>query len=151
MPKGGARARSGPAPDPNALRRDRAGDAAGWVTLPSEGRTGPIPAFPLVDPSERELELWEALWRLPQATQWDHQVYEVAGYVRCLAEAELPGGKAATWTLVRQYGDSLGLTVSGMARNRWRIADGESAPVADIAPRRQSARERFRVVGDGGS
>lgn len=38
VPRGGARVNSGPAPDPNALRRDRPSDAAGWTTLPAEGR-----------------------------------------------------------------------------------------------------------------
>lgn len=38
MPRGGARVNSGPPPDPNALRRDRPSDAAGWTTLPAEGR-----------------------------------------------------------------------------------------------------------------
>lgn len=38
MPRGGARVNSGPPPDPNALRRDRPSDAAGWTILPAEGR-----------------------------------------------------------------------------------------------------------------
>lgn len=47
MPRGGARVNSGPPPDPNALRRDRKKDQDGWTSLPSEGYTGSIPAWPL--------------------------------------------------------------------------------------------------------
>jgi hypothetical protein len=45
MPKGGARTKSGPQPDPNALRRER--DQGEWIELPPEGRSGPVPAWPL--------------------------------------------------------------------------------------------------------
>jgi hypothetical protein len=50
MVSGGARVNSGPAPDPNALRRDRERglDKDGWLTLPAGGYTGPIPAWPLL-------------------------------------------------------------------------------------------------------
>jgi len=47
MPKGGARVHSGPPPDPNALRRERAKDKDGWTTLPAEGRKGALPKWPL--------------------------------------------------------------------------------------------------------
>jgi hypothetical protein len=46
MASGGARARSGPPPDPDALRRDRKSDPK-WITLPAEGRDGPTPEWPL--------------------------------------------------------------------------------------------------------
>ena len=52
MASGGARARSGPAPDPNALRRDRKDDA-GWSSLPVI-REGDVPEFPLPDVSGRD-------------------------------------------------------------------------------------------------
>lgn len=47
MPRGGARVNSGPPPDPNALRRDRKEDKAGWTILPAEGRQGDLPVWPL--------------------------------------------------------------------------------------------------------
>lgn len=47
MPRGGARVNSGPAPDPNALRRDRKQDRDGWTTLPAKGREGATPPWPL--------------------------------------------------------------------------------------------------------
>ena len=50
MPKGGARINSGPPPDPNALRRDRGTglDKDGWLTLPADGYSGPVPGWPLL-------------------------------------------------------------------------------------------------------
>jgi hypothetical protein len=48
MPKGGARVNSGPAPDQNALRRDRPSDKDGWTTLPAGGYSGRIPTWPLL-------------------------------------------------------------------------------------------------------
>jgi hypothetical protein len=152
MPKGGARTRSGPAPDPNALQRER--DAGEWTILPAQGRAGATPVWPLTEESWREAELWERLWRLPQALMWERygQEMEVALYVRRLAEAEEPESKVTVGTLVRQMADSLGLTTPGMRANRWRIDAGqEPAPSARPAAKRTSARSRLKVVpgGDG--
>lgn len=47
MGRGGARVNSGPPPDPNALRRDRREDKAGWTLLPAAGRQGDVPEWPL--------------------------------------------------------------------------------------------------------
>jgi hypothetical protein len=158
MPKGGARARSGPAPDPNALRRER--DEGEWTVLPAEGREGDPPAWPLLGQSEREVELWERLWRLPQAVVWQRlqQQIEVALHVRNLALAELIEAPVALRTLVRQQADSLGLTTPGMRANRWKVdravasPERHAAPPAGGAPRKrtQSARERWKVI-DGGA
>src|SRR5690348_14984546 len=103
MPKGGARTRSGPAPDPMALRRER--DAGEWKVLPAEGREGATPDWPLTEQSDREAELWERLWRMPQAIMWERygQEFEVALYVRRLGEAEEPGSSVTLSTLVRQF------------------------------------------------
>lgn len=154
MASGGARARSGPPPDPNALRRDRKSDAAGWVTLPAEGRVGDAPEWPLSEASDRELELWEREWRRPQAVQWEVTAaeVEVALYVRRLAEAEEPGAPTNLGTLVKQLMEGLGISQDGLARRRWKIAADEvaakrSGPVAKPAGRK-SARDRFKVVSD---
>ncbi|MBP2323367.1 hypothetical protein JOF56_003752 [Kibdelosporangium banguiense] len=153
MSSGGARGRSGPAPDLNALRRDREGD---WVILTE--RTGPIPTWPLSIPaSPAELLHWERAWTTPQATQWEKNgmEVEVALYVRSLAEAELPGAAANLRNLVKQLQENLGLSLVGLARFRWKIADSPSAttasftrqsPAARPARSRPSARERFKVV-----
>ncbi|MGW0626437.1 hypothetical protein [Streptomyces sp. NPDC002758] len=154
MAKGGARARSGPAPDPNALRRER--DAGEWTILPAEGRSGAAPEWPLTEQSLREAELWEQLWRKPQALMWERygQELEVALYVRRLTEAELMDSRVNLSTLVRQMADSLGLTTPGMRANRWRIAADEVAERREASGRQpvkqRTARDRFKVVlGDG--
>lgn len=158
MPSGGARSRSGPPPDPTALRRDRKTDKAGWLVLPAEGRTGPTPAWPLADGTKREAEVWEALWVLPQAVEWERasQWFEVGLHVRSLVAAESAKATAADRTLVRQQQEALGLSQPGLARNRWRLGDEPTAAAAPpptptpkkAAPRRQttSARDRLRVV-----
>ncbi|MFG3710139.1 hypothetical protein [Micromonospora sp. NPDC047730] len=155
MPKGGARARSGPAPDPDALRRDR--DAGEWTVLPAEGRDGDPPAFPLIDPSGREVELWRGEWLRPQALAWERLglEHEVALYVRNLALAEQPGAPVTLSTLVKQLRDSLGLSVAGLRANRWRIARDEVAEKREgtgrpAASRSSSARARLEVI-DGGA
>lgn len=150
MPKGG-HANSGPPPDPNALRRNRPGDAATWKTLPAEGRTGPAPEWPLTCQDGREAELWADLWSRPQAVMWEQlsQTYEVAMCVRMLARAEAPKSSVELQKVVRQYFDSLGLTTQGMLRNRWKIGPSdEPVPKASRPARRASARERFTVVRD---
>jgi hypothetical protein len=151
MPAGGARARSGPAPDPNALRRER--DAGEWTILPAEGRLGEPPEWPLTDPSDREEHLWATLWLKPQALMWERygQQLEVALYVRRLAEAEKRDAFVNLGTLVRQMADSLGLSTPGMRANRWRIAAEEPAAPAPSAdrPRQPSARSRMTVLPGG--
>lgn len=152
MPKGGARTRSGPAPDPAALRRDR--DVGEWTVLPAEGREGATPGWPLGEQAAREAELWEALWRKPQALMWERfgQELEVALYARRFAEAEAMESRVNLSTLVRQMADSLGLTTPGMRANRWRIDAGqEPAPSARPVAKRASARSRLKVVSGGDS
>lgn len=153
MPSGGARARSGPAPDPNALRRDRKSDGE-WLTLPSEGRAGDAPAWPLELESRRELELWAELWSRPVAVLWerDRQFEYVALYVRTFVEAEERGASAAYRTLVRQMAGELLLTIPAMHAARVRIAVDEVADKREPEVKRSTARDRMRVVdsGDGG-
>jgi hypothetical protein len=151
MTKGG-HARSGPPPDPNALRRER--DKGEWTMLPAAGRQGDPPVWPLLGHSEREAWLWADLWRKPQALMWERysQEIEVALYVRNLCQAELPGSPINLGTLVRQQSDSLGLTTPGLRANRWRIvavAPAEAVPAPSKAPpKRSSARDRLTVVRD---
>ncbi len=160
MAHGGARPRSGPAPDPTALRRDRSSDAEQWITLPAV-RSGPIPDWPLMTaPSETETAYWERLWRSPQSTQWEkHGAFlEVAMYVRNLSEAELPGAPTNLRTETRRMAEHLGLSMDSMLKNRWQIEGQEVLPtktatVTSIAPdaarptsRGKSSRDRFRQV-----
>jgi len=151
MPTGGARARSGPAPDPNALRRDK--DGGDWTTLPSAGRPGPAPTWPLAEQTEREAVLWEREWRRPQALIWEAngQELEVAMFVRSVADAENAEASVASRTLVRQQMDSLGVSIPGLLRNRWRIADDAPShkPTGTAGRSGLTARNRLKVVPDG--
>ena len=146
MPSGGARAHSGPAPDPNALRRDRKSDGE-WVTLPAGGRVGSAPDWPLELQSTRERDVWVREWSRPQALMWERnrQEHEVAMYVRCLVQAEELDAPVALRTLVRQMQEGLGLSIPGLQRNRWKIAEATgpqlSAPTSGNVV---SARDRFR-------
>lgn len=146
MTSGGARARSGPPPDPNAIRRDRATDAE-WTTLP-EKRTGQAPAWPLTESTKREDALWARLWVTPQATQWERLdlVDEVALYVRTFCEAAEQGAKADLRTLVLRLREGLGLSTAGLARNRWRIGEQQQEAPKTDGPRRTSARDRFAKI-----
>jgi hypothetical protein len=148
--KGGARARSGPAPDPNALRRDRPSDSQ-WTHLPAAGRQGEAPAWPLSRVTRREAELWAREWRRPQAVMWEvnGQHVEVALYVRSLVGAERPKASVALRTLVRQQQEALGISLPGLLRNRWVIA--EMADPARDVPRgaSTSVKDRMKLVQSG--
>ena len=148
MTASGKHGRGGPVPDPNALRRDRPSDQAGWVHLPAAGRTGESPAWPLSRSSPRERVLWDRQWQRPQAVVWEAngQAEEVAIYVRALAVAERPRAPVAARTLVRQLMDSLGLSVPGLRSNRWIISSAEAAPVERATAGPGSARERLKLV-----
>lgn len=149
MPKGSS-SRSGPPPDPNALRRER--DGKDWITLPQEGRKGKVPAWPLdIGATAAESKLWKLMWKKPQAVMWEQQGqhHEVALYVRKFIEASAPKAQATIVTAQRQMADSLGITDPGLRSNRWKIG----VPVAEEQKTNQatvSSRERFRVVDGAG-
>jgi len=149
--KGGS-SRSGPPPDPNAIRRGKAG-ATDWVHLPAEGRQGETPPWPLSRPNRREAEMWTREWRRPQACMWEAngQHEEVALYVRSLAEAEKPRAPVAARTLVRQQQEALGVSLPGLARNHWIIDLPASAQPQLVAEptSEPSARDRLKVVARG--
>ncbi len=149
MPKGGARTHSGPPPDPNALRRDRKSDGE-WTTLPTR-RTGRVPAWPLVDQTQREAAVWGVFWRKPQAILWERngQEFEVAMHVRQLCESEQLGAATNARTLLRQQADSLLLTLPAMRSARVRIVADEVGEKRQTRPQRTSSRSRLKVA-DGG-
>jgi hypothetical protein len=164
MPRGGARVNSGPPPDPNALRRDRASDKDGWVLLPAGGYDGAIPPWPLSqsiatdDPdladvvSVRERGHWSAAWRTPQAAAWARLgwTHDVALYARWLAMAELGDMKAAGEA--RQWSDRLGLNPAAMLRNRWKVTTDQIGDRrAERTAPASSARERLKAVNGGGA
>ena len=151
MTSGGARARGGRPPDPEAIRRDRKSDQAGWVTLP-ERRDAPPPAWPLTRCAKRESEMWTRLWATPQAVMWEQQgmADEVAVYVRTFCEASATDGTVAQRTLVLRQMEGLGLSAAGLARNRWRLSTAPTErreATQDHGDRRTSTvKERFKVI-----
>lgn len=146
MAKGGARARSGPAPDPDSLTQSD----GEWTLLPAAGRPGDPPVWPLPSLSEREQTLWERFWSSPQAVMWERQgqELEVALFVRTFGRAEERDATAALVTLVRQGQEALGLSVPGMLRNRWRIVDVDLS-AEDAVEDDDDPRNRLTVVSSG--
>jgi hypothetical protein len=152
---GGARSRSGPAPDPNALRRDRKSDAD-WTTLRNEGRTGRTPAFPFLPfRSAAEKALWTSLWKTPQAIQWERMQLglQVAQYCRAVLESVEKEAPASLKTAVIRMETELGLNPSGLRVNRWKIAADElvekrarDKTTAPAHPTGQNARDRLRAL-----
>lgn len=107
--KGGARVRSGPPADPNAVQPEQ------FIELPAthEGAAPPWPITP--KPTTLELATWEREWRRPEADQWEKRSLqvEVAIYVRTLIRAARPGATVALLSERRRQADSLGLTIGG--------------------------------------
>jgi hypothetical protein len=145
MPSGGARRSSGPAPDPNALRRDRKDDAE-WITLPREGFAGDIPAFPLSDALGAETDLWTVLWRKPQGFMWSKLglEYEVAAYVRAFLESVQAEASAGLKTAVLRMAAEIGLSLPGMHSLRWKFSADEVAERRESRP--SSVKDRLRAV-----
>lgn len=157
MARGGARANSGPLPTSTGRSHKAKQDVAtGWVTLPAEGRSrdAGLPAWPLIDPSPREMDLWERLWETPQAVQWEVSGldFEVASYVRLLARAELPKSSSLIWGQVKMIGESLGLSAAGMIRNKWVVASEDTEEITlDVSTMSgvASLTERIKAVSGG--
>lgn len=178
MPRGGARNRSGPPPDPNSGRSDRRGFTL--TALPSEGYTLPAPVFPLPETQvyrefyedgkkvreldddataarrERELELWTWVWSTPQACAWSMQRWRwhaVAMWVRTSALCESPEATAADKNSLHRFADQIGMTPAGLKENGWAIAADE------LAAKREeqgsgpvatpSSRDRIKAVAGG--
>ena len=153
MTSGGARNRSGPAPDPRALRRDRQDDA-GWVTLPADGYKGDVPDFPLSGALGAELELWEKLWRKPQAAMWAELGldYEVAAYVRAFLKATGPEASPNLMVAIYRGSAEIGLSLPGMHGLRWKIATSVGEIDRPPAARKaSSSRARLKAVPNVGS
>jgi hypothetical protein len=151
MTSGGARARSGPPADPNALRRDRKDDKD-WVTLPAEGFTGDVPAFPLSEALEAESELWASLWVKPQAFMWAQLGLEmqVATYVRNFLKATAHDAAVGWMAPVLRQEAELGLSTVGMGQLRWKIATDELAEKREDSPQRSSSmKNRLQAVNAG--
>ena len=164
MPSGGARARSGPAPDPNSGRSEKRGVV--FSALPREGFAGVIPEFPLpkmamgfwtkegeyIEDSqgeesfaEREAWLWEWAWRTPQAAAWAAEPwrqYSVAHWVRASVICESSDAKGVDRTTMLRLQDEIGLSDGSLARKGWKIADVEPEPLKAVASDVPVRRER---------
>ena len=144
---------TGPAPNPNARRRNvRPSNAV----LPSEGRTGKTPEWPLPPTrkhevneglADLELALWTELWSTPQAVAWERLrwVRDVAQYVRWKVQGEL--GDLEASKEARQLSDRLGLTPLAMLRLGWTISTDEVAEKRSTTP---VPKRRLRAVDPSG-
>jgi hypothetical protein len=126
----------GPAPSPNARRRNNAGD---WRTLPAACER-PTPKWPL--PGRKPagaVELWRHLWSLPVAEICHEQnaVRIVARYARLTLtlDAGLNGDDVGGATLLaglpaelRQIEDRLLLSPSARLRARLLVAEPDAPP-----------------------
>ena len=138
----------GPPPKPDNQRRRRNATVA-MTRLPSEGRKGETPEWPLSSSAAYDEDLWAELWSTPQAVAWERlgagTIRVVARYVVLLAEADVGEPKAAME--VRQLEDRLGLSPLAMLRLRWEVAADEVAEVrAEREGSTAAARRRLRVV-----
>lgn len=161
MPRGGARNRSGPPADPNSGRSDRRGYALS--DLPARGYDGPVPDFPLPNPSERELVVWEQAWRTPQACAWSvpseaWRATFVADWVRVKVRTEAVDAPAGLFAARMRLEDRIGFSTAGLAEMGWKIkADEVAQRAADratetAAPARKSSRDRIlKVASSGGA
>jgi hypothetical protein len=150
--KGGARIRSGPAADPNALVRER--DGADWLKLPHGAVDLPAPDWPLeVPPSPVEAKAWARLWTLPQSLIWRHnrQEDQVARFVRTKVRADLPDASVPILTAARQAEEGLLLTVLSMRASKVSIdsAPTEFTPTVPAVDISRAKRDRLRMLGGG--
>jgi hypothetical protein len=142
----------GPAPNPNARRRNA---RPGFLILPAEGYRGEIPPWPLAGrQTGSEKAAWEDLWRKPQGAAWAqlHLERSVALYVRTLVRAERAGAAAFLVSTARQLGEGLGLSAMSMLRLRWEVASDQVAEQRDQRAQGDGEGSRwadFKVV-DGG-
>lgn len=157
MARGGARNRSGPKADPTSGRSDRRGYKL--TALPAEGYTGPISDWPLTDPSDRELTVWNNLWSTPQACAWSMpseswRIPTVAMYCRTLVRCEAPDAGAALLGQLHRFADQIGMTTAGLAEMGWAVAVDEvserrAEQTATSTTKRSSSRDRLKAVPGG--
>ena len=157
MTQGGSRNRSGPPADPSSGRSDRRGYKV--TALPSEGYDGPVPEFPLPDASDRELDVWEAAWRTPQACAWalpseSWRQRSVALWVRTSVRCESPDAPSSLLAQLHRFADQIGMTTAGLAEMGWKVAVDEigvraAQKAEEAAPARKSSRDRLSVVSGG--
>jgi hypothetical protein len=105
-----------------------------------------VPAFPLPDALASEVELWETLWRKPQALMWSKLdlTFEVAAYVRAFLESVEAEASAGLKTAVLRMSAEIGLSLPGMHQWRWKFSADEVAERRESRP--ASVKDRLRAV-----
>lgn len=132
----------GPPPKFDPARRNA---RSGPVKLPSEGREGDPPTWPLPGRmSAAEREAWAQLWRTPQAAAWEQLGWTrtVARYCRVMVEAEKRDAPAKALAEARQFEDRLGLTPKSMRMLLWEVV----VPEVGGQQTGSSARDRMRAL-----
>lgn len=117
--------------------------------LPSEGRTGAAPKWPLSQPATAdEKKAWKELWATPQATIWERLGWTrtVARYCRWMVASEHPEAAPPLLAQVTAMEDRLGLTPKAMRLLLWEIAPDELAE-RRAARDANDVRKRIRAVG----
>lgn len=125
----------GPAPKPPEQRARRNKPPTANMTLPVEGYMGDVPDWPVGTQafSDTQEDMWQTLWRTPQAYAWstmgDGVKYEVAEYIRFMTEDVQNAAQER-----RQLSDRLGLNPLAMRRLGWEMAKSESSVRMDAGP-----------------
>lgn len=141
----------GPAPkDPASRRRRNA--AVGKTVLPSGGRVGEAPAWPL---RRSEPDVWVELWATPQAAAWERLGWTrvVARYAVLIELIEDDEGTPSGTILgeIRQMEDRLGLNPKAMRSLLWEVADDdavtEKRESKKTPARASSKRASLKIVG----
>lgn len=89
---------------------------------------GPVPEWPLINPSPRELELWAEMWRKPQAALWAAEMttHSVGIHVRTLVEIENGRDGSAMRRVAHSQAVALLLTPASLRRAGYRISPVEA-------------------------
>lgn len=131
---------------PAALKSDaqrrRRNATLPMTRLPSEGRKGKLPVWPLSEMATGEEALWVSLWSMPQAVIWERQHLHriVARYCRITVEAEKPEAKVTLAGECRQLEDRLLLNPDKLKRAHYEIADDELAEKRESNAKPKRAR-----------
>ncbi len=173
MASGGARNRSGPAPDPNSGRSDRRG--LKFNQIPAAGWSGKAPRFPLPEMPrygfeftesgkrvevydeeitaefrKRELAVWAESWRTPQAAMWSLESWRwpiIAEYCRLKTVVEIrPDANAALVAQLHRFRDQIGLTPAGLRENGWEIVADELEERRKPEVSKEQPKRRLRSV-----
>lgn len=177
MPSGGARNRSGPAPDPASVRSAKRGLA--FRAISPKPFRGKVPEYPLPQvtlvfktiagpvPDEkgteafraRELELWAKAWKTyPAAHVWAAEPWRhdaVADWVRISVRCEAPDITANLLAQKQRFADEALVSTRGLTEAGYTISatdpeqsTGERRATAK-KPTRPAARTRkLRIVSD---